>query len=448
MSKCIFWFRKDLRLKDNTALNNALKNNDEVIPVYIIDPSFINSSETGDSKIKFIFDSLKDLSEKLNQAKSRLIIRFGKSDEQIIKLAQELEIKKIYFNKIYDSSYENSDEKIIPLFEDFGLEISSFKDNILFDKEDLDLKAYLSLTNRIINQNDFQKNFKVYKRLWKNRFKKINLNTISKIQYEKLTIDKSILSLAVPSLEDYGISVLNLYPLGGETKANKILFESIQENNFISKWDILKPYLEIGNISIRQILNNAKLNNIKLDRDISNEKSYNYLIENIILENYLTFYNIDVNDPKIQDQDNSYNNFLACCRAQTGLPVIDACLTQINKESLLNSKIFSYVLNILINDLSIDPLWISNYLNNKLVNTSNIFYKIIMTNQSSKIYYDKSYISEYIKHYLPVLKNVPEKFIENPDEMPVSMQSFSKCIIGKDYPYPILDKNFYQILEI
>lgn len=425
MKKCIFWFRKDLRLKDNTALFNALYNNDEVIAVYIIDPEFINSTETGEAKIKFLFDSLTDLSKKLNQAKSRLILRFGKSDEQIIKIAKELDISQIYFNEINDIDSENNNDKIIPLLENFGLEINSFNENIFFKTSELKF---------VFTDLDKTKIFKEYEKLWKNKFKKLNHETLNTLEYKNFSKDKSILSLAVPDIEDYGISSNNNYPKGGENIAYKLLNDNF---NFLSKLDVLRPYIEIGNISIKQVLEKSK----------TDKNFYKELIDYLLLQNYIIFYDINKeNDSK--NTEYNYTNFLTCIGSETGIPIVDACFKQINQTSLLNSNIFSYVLNILVNELKINPLWINNYLNHKLINTSSVFFKITMNNISTKLDYDKKYISNYIKHFLPVLKNVPDKFIQSPHKMPLSLQNYHACIIGQDYPYPFKTGNFYQILEI
>jgi deoxyribodipyrimidine photo-lyase len=422
MTKCIFWFRKDLRLKDNIGLFNALNDNTEVIPIYIIDPTLINSSDTGSAKVKFILDSLKELSEKLTQAKSKLIIRFGKSDEQIIKLSNELNIKKLYFNKIYDLESDYNDEKTTPLLENFGLDIHSFKDNIFFDKEEL-----------------FNLDFNEYKKLWKLKFKKLALFQTQEIFYDKfIKKNNDILSLAVPSLEDYDIEFNHNYPLGGENQGLKIL----KNNNYkyFEYFDTINPYYEFGNISIRQIINH-----IQQDKNLSND-----ILEELIKYNYFMFYrpSFKALNNSTNNIDRDYNKFLTFCRAETGSPIIDSCIKQINTEFNINTKIFPYVLNYLINDLGVDPLWIERYLSHKIINTNKSFFYMLMSNYSDKISYKKEYVNEYIKHYLPILKKIPDKYLHNPERMPLSLQKVVKCVIGSDYPKPIFNNSFYQDLEL
>lgn len=419
MSKAIFWFRNDLRLKDNTALNKALNENSEVLPVYIIDPALINSQDTGSAKIKFIFDSLRDISEKLTHAKSKLIIRFGKSDEQLIKLAQELDIKKIYFNRIYDIDSEYIDEKIKPLLENFSLEVFNCKDCILFDKEEL-----------------YSKDFEEYSTKWKSKYKKYKLPEFEKTLYQNfIKREENILSLAVPSLEDYGVEHNQNFPIGSETQVSKILRNNLTNQAHLDFSDIIAPYFEIGNISIRQI--------IKFASDNPNLKKE--FIDKLIKYNYFSFYNFEYTQNK---NNTDYNKFLIWCRGETGNPIVDACIKQINNECIVNSKIFSYVLDYLVNNLEIDLKWIARYLNHKLVNTSNTYFKMLLSHYTDKINYNNQYVNNYIKNYLPVLKNVPDIYLQIPHEMPLSLQHSIKCIIGKDYPFPLYNENFYQEINI
>lgn len=412
----IFWFRNDLRIKDNTALNKALAENDEVIPLYIIDPNIINSSNNGSAKIKFLFDSLKDITERLSQANSKLIIRYGKSDEQLIKLTQELEITKVYFNRIYDIESEYIDEKIKPVLEDFNLEVFSYKDDIFFDKSELYSTDYFD-----------------YKKKLKSKIKTDNYKISEEVEYNKLLDKKSsILSLAVPTLEDYGIDEKLNYPKGGESTANKLLntFDINKNYGMLDFFDIISPYFEIGNISIRQIISITKNTEI---------------IEQLIKYNYFSFYK---NEHLENKTESSYNKFLIWCRGETGNSIVDSCITQINTEYQVNTKIFSYVLDYLIYILKLDTKWIERYLSHKLVNHSYTFLRILLSEYSSKIKYDEKYLNEYIKNYLVQLKDVPDRYLREPDKMPVSLQRTINCIIGKDYPYPLNKENYYQELII
>ncbi len=405
--KALFWFRNDLRIENNTALINALRENKEVIPIYVIDPNIINSSDKGSAKIKFIFDSLKDLSQSLSKLKSKLIIRYGKSEEQIIKLSQEYNISKIYFNRIYDIESEYLDEKIKPLLEDFNLKVFSYKDNIIFDKTEL-----------------FENNFKAYKKSFKVRLKKINLKIDNKLEIQNLMkFDSGILTLSVPTLEDYEIDKTQNYPVGGENIVKQLLNNFDKKNSFLEYSDIIFPYFEVGNISIKQLIKNHSL------------------IDDIIKYNYYTFYKFENVDKKGISE---YHKFLIWCRSETGNPIVDACVKQINDTYKVNSKIFSYVLNYSVNILGVDLKLIERYLSQKIVNISPAFLRYLFSEYSEKLNYKDEYINNYIKTYLTVVKNVPEIYIREPYKMPLSLQRTINCIIGKDYPYPLNVDIFYQ----
>jgi len=104
MRRSILWFRNDLRLHDNEALVDALAHNDEVVPLYVLDPRIFRGHtdygfrKASSFRVNFILESLIDLRTNLRERGSDLIIRQGHPEEIVPQIARELRTAYVYCN--------------------------------------------------------------------------------------------------------------------------------------------------------------------------------------------------------------------------------------------------------------------------------------------------------------------------------------------------------------
>ena len=94
----IFWFRQDLRLNDNRALNELIKNCDKIIPIYILDDKF----DLGGASKWWLYQSLNKLKESLIKKNSQLYFFKGSPKKILNKLLKNYKVKYIYWNRLYD----------------------------------------------------------------------------------------------------------------------------------------------------------------------------------------------------------------------------------------------------------------------------------------------------------------------------------------------------------
>src|SRR5205809_542446 len=99
MSIAIHWFRRDLRITDNTALAAAVATHDQVVPVYIVSEWKGGHHWCGSPRQEFLCGCLDSLAKNLEAKGGRLIIRQGEADKELQKLAKETEADAIYFNR-------------------------------------------------------------------------------------------------------------------------------------------------------------------------------------------------------------------------------------------------------------------------------------------------------------------------------------------------------------
>lgn len=138
MSKVtLFWFRRDLRIEDNAGLYHALKQHKNVLPIFIFDKDILSPLTAKDARVEFIHKALMDLKVDLQAWGSDLIVRHGKALETFEKLTQKLSIEAVYCNHDYEPSARARDSKIEKLLTTQGIAFKTFKDQCLFEKDEI-----------------------------------------------------------------------------------------------------------------------------------------------------------------------------------------------------------------------------------------------------------------------------------------------------------------------
>jgi deoxyribodipyrimidine photo-lyase len=124
--KTIWWIRRDLRLRDNQALTAALNHGDQVIPLFILDPTLQQSGYVGPQRLAFLYAGLADLDEALRQKGSRLIIRAGDPAEQLTQLVAATGATAVYAEADVSPYARRRDRQVaaqLPLYLTDGLTV-------------------------------------------------------------------------------------------------------------------------------------------------------------------------------------------------------------------------------------------------------------------------------------------------------------------------------------
>lgn len=438
----LFWFRRDLRIEDNIGLYHCLKESTEVIPLFIIESDFINSVDTGSAKVYFLFDSLKKLSESFRKINSKLIIRFGDPVTEISNLMIENDINTLYFNRTYENNEIIRDEKVSHAVEKVSKNIKTYKDQIIFETHELEIN----------------KDFSEYVNAWNKKIKFGNYKTIEISARDKnkfIDQDNKILSLASLNPSEYNVSLNAKYRIAGEEQALKVINKIFEEksfnyeNNFIDFYSFISPYLHFGNISVRTII--AKIKSVY--RYMKNKEKYELseILKNIIKKEYYTkissqkFINSENKKNTFSNFniDSKYKKFFIWCNGETGYPIIDASMRQLNQEGVIHSLLKEISASFLVNDLKIDKEWGKRYFMHKFIDSDYSFENEYWENlnssfniiEKSKEFDPKSI---FLKKYLPELNVLPDKYIHEPYKMPFNFQKKIKFVIGEDYPLPVV----------
>lgn len=131
----IHWFRRDLRLTDNTALHHATKAAGQVIPVYVLSDWKNSHGWTGSNRQQFLCGSLASLAKNLEALGSRLIVRCGKAVAELERLLRETQAGAIYFNRDYDPHGREVEKQLAALCTRLGVECHAFDDSVMHAPE-------------------------------------------------------------------------------------------------------------------------------------------------------------------------------------------------------------------------------------------------------------------------------------------------------------------------
>ena len=138
MSKrVVFWFRRDLRLEDNAGLYFALKNNSKVLPLFIFDTDILYPLDRRDARVHFIHQAVSQLKDELQQHQSDLMVRTGRPIEVFKQLVQDFPFSKVYTNQDYEPSAVRRDQEVEKFLKSQGIEFCTHKDQVLFEKDEI-----------------------------------------------------------------------------------------------------------------------------------------------------------------------------------------------------------------------------------------------------------------------------------------------------------------------
>ena len=146
----IFWFRRDLRLRDNAGLYHALKDGNPVLPIFIFDINILDELEDkADRRVEFIHLALQDMQQQLVKMDSTLDIRYGTPTDIYKELLNEYNIEKVFTNHDYEPYAKERDGAIEKLVNGHGATFHTFKDQVILEKDEVlkdDGKPYTIFT--------------------------------------------------------------------------------------------------------------------------------------------------------------------------------------------------------------------------------------------------------------------------------------------------------------
>jgi deoxyribodipyrimidine photo-lyase len=349
----IFWFRRDLRLFDNAGLYQALKETLPVVPIFIFDKNILNALEDkADRRVNFIYKAITELQDQLIKAGSTLEVYYDFHAEVFESLMLKYNIKKIFTNDDYEPYAIERDHEIKSRAHKKNITFTAYKDHVIFEKDEV-LKD---------NHSPYTV-FTPYSKAWKN---KVDDFYVRSYPSEKLTarLFKQPPS-TIPLLEFMGFKETHKeFP--NSTFPEELISKYYHQRDFpsINGTSKLGVHLRFGTISIRELarkaatLNNTYFNEL-IWRDfyqailwhfpqVGKHKAFKPAYDNI-------------------QWRNNEEEFIRWCNGQTGYPIVDAGMRELNKTGFMHNRVRMIVASFLCKHLLIDWRWGEAYFAQKLL---------------------------------------------------------------------------------
>jgi deoxyribodipyrimidine photo-lyase len=344
-----FWFRRDLRLEDNVGLYYALKSDYPVIPLFIFDEAILDSLPKDDARVAFIHESLSKINSQLNEIGSSLLIKKGKTSGVWQELISEFDIKEVFFNKDYEPFAINRDEAICQLLENNKSIAYCFKDQVIFEEKEITKADGLPYTV-----------YTPYKNKWLEKFNQ--LKPVREYETSELFSNFYKSDFAFPSLEQIGFvkSSIKVKPF---TLNNLENYQETRDFPAVDSTSYLSPHLRFGTVSIRKMVNfAAKTNDTFLSELIWREFFMQILFHfpKVVTQNFKSDYD------GIQWRNNE-EDFKRWCSGNTGYPMVDAGMRQLNETGYMHNRVRMVVASFLCKHLLIQWQWGEAYFAEKLL---------------------------------------------------------------------------------
>ena len=343
----IFWFRRDLRVDDNTGLSAALSSGKPVIPVFIFDENIIEELPGNDARISFIYDNLRKINDFLLSCQSSLKVLKGEPLEIWRKILSEFNVKEVFFNRDYEPYALERDRKIGKLLESKGIKFHSFKDQVIFEKDQIckaDGNPYTVYTP--------------YKNRWLKRFHTEGIRSssiINKKGFERL-------KFRFPALEELGFteSSIKVKPYNLDVADN---YEGTRNYPALDGTSKLGPHLRFGTVSIRYIIKGLNPGNISFLNELIWREFFMQILfhfPGVVTGNFRKKYDDIL-------WRNNESEFDAWCKGKTGYPLVDAGMRELNQTGTMHNRVRMVVAGFLCKHLLIDWRWGEAYFAEKLL---------------------------------------------------------------------------------
>lgn len=417
MSKVnVFWFRRDLRLNDNAGLFKALQSDYPVLPIFIFDTDIIDELPEDDARLTFIYTALDGMNQKLKSGyNSSIAFYHGKPKKIFSKLIEDYDIQSVFTNRDYEPYAKKRDGEIKKLLSEKEIAFKTFKDLVVFEKSEV-----------VKNDGGPYLVFTPYMRKWKKVFKDYTLPKYPSEQH----LNNLLHSDNSPhlSLEDMGYQKSSVkvpdYNLSDDLIEN---YNKTRNKPSIEGTSRLSPYLRHGLVGYRDVVKKALA-----------AEDETYLNELIWREFYMM---ILYHFPKSVDHAfkekydriewrNDKDEFEKWTKGQTGYPIVDAGMRQLNETGWMHNRVRMIVGSFLCKHLLIDWRWGEAYFAKKLLDyemSSNVggwqwvagsgvdaspYFRIFNPySQTDKFDKDKQYIKKWVPEFDTV--DYPEPMVNH-----------------------------------
>lgn len=333
----IFWFRRDLRLQDNAGLYHALKADHPVVPVFIFDKHILDKLEDkADSRVAFIRAALLEIQARLTKIASCLEVYYGTPEQVFKNLLRSYSIEKVFTNHDYEPYAIYRDKQVAAQLKAAGVGFLTYKDHVLLEKEEVlkdDGRPYTVFTP--------------YSRKWKAVLKAFHYKSYPVKKYAANFFKQPVKE--IPSLAAMGFETVNK-PFPPQSINEALIKKYGKQRDFpgIEGTSKLGMHLRFGTISIRQLVAKSMF----LSDTYFNELIWRDFYH-MILWHFPHVGKGKAFKPEYDTIEWRFNEkeFDSWCNGQTGYPIVDAGMRELNATGFMHNRVRMIVASFLTKHL-------------------------------------------------------------------------------------------------
>ncbi len=448
----IHWFRRDLRLSDNTALWHASQSSESVVPVYILSDWTGEHHWTGPGRQQFLCGCLESLAKNLETTGAKLIIRQGDAADELEQLIKDTEADAVFFNRDPDPHGHEMEKKVQERCRSLGVDFHSHKDAVLHEPGEV-----------LTGSGDPYKVYTPYSKTWFDQNKDEPLG-----RPRTITTPHGIDSLPLPTLDTWKLSLdrdLDLVPPGERAARDRLkkaldgpLLRYADKRNDPSAESTsrLGPDLRFGTISVREVFHRAR--KAADETDSANHRKSLHTFQkqlawreffmailghfpNVLDEEFNpTWRGLAWDDPGKQDRFERWRE------GRTGFPIVDAGMRQLLATGYMHNRVRMIVAMFLTKDLHLhwrlgESHFMRHLVDGEIANNNGGWQWSAGTGADAAPYFRiqnpwtqterHDPRGEYIKRWVPELAKVdPKRFHRAPEPLDP---------LAPDYPAPMVD---------
>jgi len=418
----LFIFHRDFRITDNIGLIEASKLCKNLYTCFIFTPEQVGKSNDFRSQnaIQFMIESLEDLESQIQLKNGKLLILYGKQTAILKEIVPELKIGGIYFNKDYTPYAIERDIETEELCKHLSIDCQMFSDYYLYEPGSITTggKAYKKYTPfylKVVHVHPLEPQLK----------KVLNLKNTSISIKNRLSLQDAMNKFTTKNPDKLVV--------GGRTEAiDRLKKAALQQKKydekrdfFVEKTTFLSAYIKFGCVSVREVYNVFKRAygiNHGLIRELIWREFFAHVLYSypeVVGKSYNERY-------QHLDWTNSSSQFEKWTKGQTGFPIVDACMRQLNTTGYMHNRgrmtVASFLVKILLIDWRKGEKYFAQQLTDYDIASNNGNWQgISSTGVDMKPYYrdmnpwiqcnkfDRD--AEFIKKWVPELESVDAKDI-------------------------------------
>ncbi|HTX30463.1 MAG TPA: deoxyribodipyrimidine photo-lyase [Solirubrobacteraceae bacterium] len=447
----LLWLRRDLRLHDHPALRAALDHDGPLVPVFCLDPRLLGGRHASGPRTQFLLECLADLDQSLDRRGSRLVVRRGRPERVLAELARDLGASHVFWTADVSPFARRRDQSVRRELEGLGAEVHVLPGLfVLDDPEGLHTTA-----------GDPYRVFTPFHRAWL----KCDRREVLPVPRSLPALPSAVEPGRLPPLQELGLEeTVVRAATGGEHPGRRRMQQFLadllvgygrgRDDLGADVSSRLSAYLHFGCISPREL-------EARLPGDPGAQEFRRQLCWRDFYAHVLAHFPTNARH-EFQDRyrgsirwSRAERRFQAWCEGRTGYPLVDAAMRQLRREGWMHNRARLVVGSFLTKDLGLDWRWGERWFMRLLIDGDEASnngnwqwiasvgvdpqppFRRIYNPARQQARFDPN--GAYVRRYIPELRDVPDEYLAEPWTMPEALQREAGCVIGEDYPPPIVD---------